>query len=184
MVKKVKKTNMPTKKMPSKAVAKTKTPEKTVKPVVAEKKSAPAKVSKPVVPAPVAMAEHKVTGKNRFDKKDLLQFKHELIAMRDRIINQSGAMKTAALQRTDEVNVEEDGTDAFMRLQTLEQVGNQQSVISNINESLHAIDDGTYGVCDMCGELIGKQRLLVLPFAKNCIKCQSDMERFNRGGRR
>lgn len=184
MVNKKKKTKMPTKKTPSKAVAKTKTPEKTVKSVPVVKKSASSK-AKPVTPPPApVVAERKAIGKNRFDKKDLSQFKHELVAMRDRIMNQSGAMKTAALQRTDEVNVEEDGTDAFMRLQTLEQVGNQQSVISNINESLHAIDDGSYGVCDMCGELIGKQRLLVLPFAKNCIKCQSEMERFHRGGRR
>ena len=184
MVNKKKTTKMPTKKTPTKAVAKTKTPEKSAKPVAVEKKSVSSKASKPVTPAAPPATEHKLAGKNRFDKKDLSLFKHELIAMRDRIVKQSGAMKTAALQRTDEVNVDEDGTDAFMRLQTLEQVGNQQSVISNINESLHAIDEGSYGVCDMCGELIGKQRLLVLPFAKNCIKCQSDMERFNRGGRR
>jgi len=183
MVKKEKKTKMPTKKTPSKTVAKTKTPEKSAKPVAAEKKSVSSK-AKGASSTASAAADHKPAGKHRFDKKDLALFKHELVAMRDRIVNQSGAMKTAALQRTDEVNVEEDGTDAFMRLQTLEQVGNQQAVISNINESLHAIDQGTYGVCDMCGELIGKQRLLVLPFAKNCIKCQSDMERFNRGGRR
>jgi len=105
--------------------------------------------------------------------------------MRDRITGQSGSMRNAALQRDDEVNPEEDGTDAFMRLQTLEQVSSQQLIITNINEALRAIEKGSYGVCDTCGELISKQRLSVLPFAKNCIKCQSEMERPNRpNGRR
>ena len=132
-------------------------------------------------PKPAPAADPK---KPRFQKSDLDQFKIDLLAMRDRIIGQSGSMRSDALERTDEVNTEEDGTDAFMRLQTLEQVSSQQQIIANINESLRSIEKGTYGVCDMCGELINKARLAVLPFAKNCIKCQSEMERSNRFGRR
>ena len=131
---------------------------------------------------PAAAAEAK---KPRLNKADLDQFKVDLIAMRDRITGQSGSMRNDALQRTDEINPEEDGTDAFMRLQTLEQVSSQQQIITNIDEALRAIDKGSYGVCDNCGDLINKPRLTVLPFAKNCIKCQSEMERANRpGGRR
>jgi len=131
---------------------------------------------------PVAAAGSK---KAHFSKSDLAHFKLELLSMRDRITGQSGAMRNAALQRTDEVNPEEDGTDAFMRLQTLEQVSSQQQTIANIDEALRSIEKGAYGVCGICGELISKPRLTVLPFAKNCIRCQSDMERqFRPGGRR
>lgn len=117
---------------------------------------------------------------SRSHKGDLLHFKTELLTMRDRITGQSGSMRDAALQRNDETNHEEDGTDAFMRLQTLEQVSSQQQIVANIDEALRSIEKGTYGICDMCGELINKPRLAVLPFAKNCIKCQSEMERTNR----
>ena len=131
---------------------------------------------------PTAAAEPK---KPRLIKADLDHFKGALLAMRDRITGQSGSMRNAALQRNDEINPEEDGTDAFMRLQTLEQVSSQQQIVTNIDEALRAIEKGTYGVCDNCGELINKPRLSVLPFAKNCIKCQSEMERPHRpGGRR
>ena len=141
----------------------------------------PKAVQKPAAkPAPAAEPK-----KPRFNKGDLDQFKLELLAMRDRITGQSGSMRSAALQRDDEINPEEDGTDAFMRLQTLEQVSSQQQIIANIDESLRSIEKGSYGVCDNCGELINKPRLSVLPFAKNCIKCQSEMERPNRfSGRR
>ena len=145
---------------------------------------APKAVAKPVQKAAAkpAAADPK---KPRFSKADLDQFKVDLLAMRDRITGQSGSMRNDALQRTDEINPEEDGTDAFMRLQTLEQVSSQQQIIANIDEALRAIEKGSYGCCDACGELINKPRLAVLPFAKNCIKCQSEMERVHRpGGRR
>lgn len=141
--------------------------------------------AKPVAKAPVKPAVPAIPKKPRFSAHDLEHFRVELLAMRDRITGQSGSMRNDALQRTDEINPEEDGTDAFLRLQTLEQVSSQQLVITNIDEALRAIEQGTYGVCDMCGDLINKPRLTVLPFAQNCIKCQSEMERARRpGGRR
>lgn len=132
----------------------------------------------------VKVLASRIIAKNRFSKDDLKGFQRELLTTRDRITSQSGAMKSAALQRTDEVNLEEEGTDAFMRLQTLEQVGTQQSVVIKINEALDAISNGTYGVCDSCNDLISKARLTVLPFARTCIKCQQEMEQVSRYGRR
>ena len=135
--------------------------------------------------APTRSAPAGASKKPHFNKGDLAQFKAELLAMRERITGQSGAMRHAALQRNDEINPEEDGTDAFMRLQTLEQVGSQHRDIANIDDALRSIEKGNYGICEMCGELISKPRLAVLPFATNCIKCQSEMERTSRrGGRR
>jgi len=147
----------------------------------------PKVVTKPVPKAPPVKndaAKARMLTKNRFSKDDLKEFQRELLTTRDRITSQSGAMKSAALQRTDEVNLEEEGTDAFMRLQTLEQVGTQQGVVIKINEALDAISQGTYGICDSCNELISKARLNVLPFARTCIKCQSEMEQASRHGRR
>ncbi len=118
----------------------------------------------------------KVAKDHRFNKKDLAKFRLELLALRERIIGQSGAMRNAALQRNDEANLEEEGTDAFIRLQTLAQVRTQQQIVANIDEALRSIEKSTYGICDMCGALISKSRLKVLPFAKNCIECQSEIE--------
>jgi len=131
------------------------------------------------------VAKKPVRGSPHFSKRDLNAFKRDLLSMRERITGQSGAMRHAALQRTDETNPEEDGTNAFMRLQTLEQVSSQLQTITNIDEALRSIEKGNYGVCDTCGELISKLRLAVLPFAKNCIRCQSEMEKqFRFRGRR
>ncbi|MEI7946686.1 MAG: TraR/DksA family transcriptional regulator [bacterium] len=173
---------VPAKKAPAKKAA--------VKPVRVAKPVATKAADKPVQKTVLGRKEatkvlaSRVIAKNRFSKDDLKAFQRELLTTRDRITSQSGAMKSAALQRTDEVNLEEEGTDAFMRLQTLEQVGTQQGTVIKINEALDAISKGTYGVCDSCNELITKARLNVLPFARTCIKCQAEMEQASRHGRR
>lgn len=158
------------------------TPSRTVVRKTAAKRrtptEAPAKKGlPPQKPAARKPAHGADAGRLHFSKHDLNAFKLDLLSMRERITGQSGAMRHAALQRTDETNPEEDGTDAFMRLQTLKQVSSQQQIITNIDEALRSIEKGSYGVCDACGELISKPRLAVLPFAKNCIRCQSEMEK-------
>ncbi len=174
---------VPRAKTAAKPVSKATRPtKKTVKKTVTTSPAPPPAAARKAPARPAVTADSK---KPRFYKGDLEQFKAELLAMRERITGQSGSMRHAALQRNDEINPEEDGTDAFMRLQTLEQVGSQHRDIANIDDALRSIEKGTYGLCEMCGELISKPRLTVLPFATNCIKCQSEMERMSRrGGRR
>lgn len=38
------------------------------------------------------------------------------------------------------------------------------------------LDDGTYGVCEVCGEDIDEERLKLMPFANHCVKCKSETE--------
>jgi len=44
-----------------------------------------------------------------------------------------------------------------------------------IEEALEKIREGTYGVCEDCGDEIGSGRLKAMPLAKLCVACQSDM---------
>jgi len=54
----------------------------------------------------------------------------------------------------------------------------------NARESLHIIEaalarieDGTYGVCESCGQPIGKMRLQAFPRATLCMECKQRQER-------
>ena len=71
---------------------------------------------------------------------------------------------------------DEDGSDAQLRLQSLNQVDSQNRLIRKIDEALRRIENGTYGVCEECGQLIRKPRLLNMPFVHTCMECQSAME--------
>ncbi len=129
-------------------------------------------------PQPAASRAHSAV---RLSDKDRESFRHDLIAMRHRLTGKIVKMRQASLKREDEVNPEEDGTDAFDRLFSLERAGGDQEIVYKIDEALRAIDEGIYGVCEECGELIQKPRLMALPFAKTCIRCQAEHER-TRGG--
>ncbi|MBI5599809.1 MAG: TraR/DksA family transcriptional regulator [Deltaproteobacteria bacterium] len=45
-----------------------------------------------------------------------------------------------------------------------------------IDEALKKLDDGTYGICDGCGEDIESARLSVMPITSLCVKCQAKKE--------
>lgn len=41
-------------------------------------------------------------------------------------------------------------------------------------EALRRLDDGTYGICQACGQPIPQARLEVLPEARRCVACPQD----------
>ncbi|MDO8444349.1 MAG: hypothetical protein Q7S80_02495 [bacterium] len=53
---------------------------------------------------------------------------------------------------------------------TLEE--NLAKTLKKIGVALKAIEDGTYGTCRKCLQLIEKGRLEMMPFAEVCSKCQ------------
>ena len=46
-----------------------------------------------------------------------------------------------------------------------------------IDEALGAIERGEYGICEECEEPINEKRLLLMPFTRVCVHCQSELER-------
>ena len=113
----------------------------------------------------------------QFSKADLDEFRTRLIMLRQETLGQSETLRTVALEQTDDRGGEDaDGSDAFMRLQNLSQVDSQNKVVQKIDEALHRIDDGTYGICEVCGQLIRKPRLVNMPFVHTCMECQTAME--------
>ena len=46
-----------------------------------------------------------------------------------------------------------------------------------IEEALEKLREGTYGVCEECGDEIGPGRLKAMPLARLCVPCQSRLEK-------
>ncbi len=53
----------------------------------------------------------------------------------------------------------------------------QMNELKEIEYALFKIDKGTYGICEMCEEPIGIERLKVKPQAKYCIVCREIAEK-------
>ncbi len=50
-------------------------------------------------------------------------------------------------------------------------------LLKDITVALKAIDNDSYGICEMCGEHIADRRLLAIPSALFCIECQEMIDR-------
>ena len=56
----------------------------------------------------------------------------------------------------------------------------QQKELREIENALAKIENGEYGVCEMCEDPIGFQRLKVKPHAVYCIDCREIVEKSNK----
>ncbi len=52
----------------------------------------------------------------------------------------------------------------------------ERKLISKIQKTLEKIDNGTFGVCEVCSELIDFKRLEARPVTSHCIDCKTDEE--------
>jgi RNA polymerase-binding transcription factor DksA len=62
------------------------------------------------------------------------------------------------------------GTATFEREKDLSIENNVRDLLHKIGGALKRMDDGTYGVCDICGKPIEKARVKALPYVDLCIK--------------
>lgn len=68
------------------------------------------------------------------------------------------------------------GTATFERERDLSLDRNIKDILRRVNEALKHLDEGKYGICDLCGREIDPARLKVLPYANLCIECKKREE--------
>lgn len=63
---------------------------------------------------------------------------------------------------------------------SLRQLSAHRGTLLKIDAALRKLDEGTYGICEDCGEVINEGRLKVLPFAIYCVECQEKLEQMEK----
>lgn len=54
--------------------------------------------------------------------------------------------------------------------------GREQKLLKKIDEAIERIDEGKYGICEICGDEIGIKRLEARPVTTMCIECKTEQE--------
>jgi DnaK suppressor protein len=52
----------------------------------------------------------------------------------------------------------------------------ERKLIEKIKEAIDRIDNGQFGVCELCGKEIGEKRLMARPVTTLCIECKKKQE--------
>lgn len=55
-----------------------------------------------------------------------------------------------------------------------------RKLIKKIKKTLLSIDQGTFGICENCGEDIALERLKARPVTNHCIDCKRSLEKYER----
>ena len=126
------------------------------------------------------MAETKLT------KKEITDLQARLVEERGELQTQLATLEedtfaTTQSEMSGDVGLDDESADAgtatFEREKDLSIEQNVRDLLDKIERALKRIDDGTYGVCESCGEPIGKMRLMAFPRATLCMTCKQREER-------
>lgn len=118
--------------------------------------------------------------------EEVAQFKKLLLSLRERLVGKVDFMQGEALKKSRQdasgdlsnvpIHMADVGTDNYERDIMIELIQNGEEGVRNIDTALEKIEDGTFGVCELCAKKINKERLKAVPYAKLCIDCQREEE--------
>jgi DnaK suppressor protein len=64
-------------------------------------------------------------------------------------------------------------TEAVDRLTKVGTARELEASLADVERALAKLDDGSYGICDVCGAPIGEARLDARPWSVRCVRCAS-----------
>ena len=101
-----------------------------------------------------------------------------LLAMRDKLITEFSETRVPEplLVPSNIGDLVDQAGDERDRELSLLLTGRDKEKLTAITEALEKLGEGTYGICEECGEKIGEGRIKVMPLAKLCVSCQSKLE--------
>ncbi len=70
----------------------------------------------------------------------------------------------------------DDATDAFEQAVGVALQRKVEATLEQVGRALAKFDNGTYGLCEICGARIDRARLEALPHARYCLECQARRE--------
>ncbi|MBN1970500.1 MAG: TraR/DksA C4-type zinc finger protein [Candidatus Delongbacteria bacterium] len=119
--------------------------------------------------------------KKAYSPKDLEHFRKIIVEqMRDtkEIIDHklNNSLKSVSVESGD-THHDEMGTENNARELDFFIAERESGFVVNLEFALKRIDNGTYGQCRTCGNLISKKRLEIVPHATLCIECKNNKER-------
>jgi len=111
---------------------------------------------------------------------EMEKFKTRLLAKREEILGTVLGLKNEISATATNSSGPMDIGDMAEFNQTIEDdyrlLESEKRVLDEVDGSLERIKDGTYGICQKCMRQIPKRRLQIIPWARYCVPCESEIE--------
>ena len=102
------------------------------------------------------------------------------------ILERKEAELAQVLRKRDGITIEKSADQmdeiqyATERELAIRNVDRESHLLRQVKAALRRIDDGSFGTCMECESAIGPRRLVALPWASLCIRCQETADRERR----
>ena len=118
--------------------------------------------------------------KNKWSKKDLEQFKVDILEKKevalkdlskikertDNLIDQGSANSIYSSHMADAGSDHQEMENAYYMMQR------EDTFIKCLEKALTMIEEGTFGICNQCNEILPKERLDEVPHSNKCVDCK------------
>ena len=121
------------------------------------------------------------TKKNKWTKKELENFNTLILEKRNTVEKEleSSREKADEVLNNNSVNaiysshMADAGTDQQEMEKNYYMMDRESKFLQYLDRALEMIEDGTFGICVNCGQLINKERLLEVPHTTSCFECKT-----------
>ncbi len=145
--------------------------------------------AKPKAPPRIDRSAPRAAKARPLTRKELGGFRRLLEDEKRRLMEELEAMEEHTPEVEDQVGMDIGGgydedladvaSSTFEREKGLALESSVQQMLAQVEEALARIEEGTYGICQRCGNPIDVARLRVLPFATLDIRCKELEEKAN-----
>lgn len=125
--------------------------------------------------------------KKKYTKKDLQEFKKIVNKRKEEILAEIKHISEDTLKKSQKdasgdisgytYHMADVATDNYDREFSLVLASNERELFFALEAAMKKIEEGTFGICEDCKDLIAKNRLKAVPYAQLCIKCQKKREK-------
>ncbi len=116
------------------------------------------------------------------DKKKLTHFRKIILEKREEVVKNLEYLRSTILDSTTReatgdhsaysYHMADQGTDNMEREKAFLFAARDEKYLKQLDEALQRIDDGTFGICRVCGNEISFKRLEAVPTTTICFDCK------------
>ena len=118
---------------------------------------------------------------NKWAKKELEEFKSLILDKRTKVMDELEESRKRADEARDNNSVNaiysshmaDASTDQEEMEKSYYWMDRENKFLQYLNRALEMIEEGTFGICTTCSELISKERLEEVPHTSMCFNCKS-----------
>ena len=103
---------------------------------------------------------------------------HELDDIKDNLDTNTRGTASLSQDSVYSVHMADAGTDSYEREKGFHFMNRETDYYKFLIKALERINDGSFGVCNICEELIAEERMIEVPNATKCVQCK-ESEKLN-----